>query len=435
MRLAVGGSVNVGVRVRVRARAGEEADVRLRVLHRLLLVAVLVAPARLAAAQPFAGGGAQMPDARQMSGVPLPMADLPVGTVTVRVARGAITNPLEGISVELTGAGAPRTAATDAQGRATFSALTPGARVKADATVAGEKLESQEFEVPSAGGVRLALVATDPEMAKKAEEDRRLAASPPTDGTVVLGEQSRIVVELGDDGLNVFNIFQILNTARRPVKVQGPLTFDVPAEAIGLGLLEGAPKSAIASGHRVTVDGPFAPGTTLLQFGYTLPFSGADMSIRQAMPVPLTALAVAVQTNGAMRLSSPQIAQQRQMAASGQSYIVAQGPGVPTGGVVTLNLSGLPHTPTWPRDTALALASLVLLWGVWGAIRRPRSAMQVPPRNALEEQREQLFSSLMALDVQHRSGEVDDERYAELRQGLMATLGRVYVELDRRSAA
>jgi len=40
--------------------------------------------ASIASAQPFAGGGAQMPDARQMSGVPLPMGDLPVGTVTVR---------------------------------------------------------------------------------------------------------------------------------------------------------------------------------------------------------------------------------------------------------------------------------------------------------------------------------------------------------------
>jgi hypothetical protein len=427
MRLAVGNGVSGPCR--------GWPDALAAMVRGLLVLAFLIGPAHLAAAQPFAGSGAQMPDARQMSGVPLPMGDLPVGTVTVRVARGAVTNPLEGVSVELTGAGAPQTATTDAQGRATFSGLAPGARVRADATVAGEKLESQEFDVPSAGGVRLALVATDPDTAKKAEEDRRLAASPPIDGTVVLGDQSRIVIELGDDGLNVFNIIQILNTARRPVKVQGPLTFDVPADAIGLGLLEGAPKSAIASGHRVTVDGPFAPGTTLLQFGYTLPFGGADMTIRQTMPAQLTNLAVAVQTNGAMRLSSPQIAQQRQMAANGQSYIVAQGPAVAAGGVVTLNLSGLPHAPTWPRNVALALASLVLLWGAWAALRRPPAAAQVPQRKALEQQRERLFSSLMALDAQHRNGEMDSQRYAELRQDLMASLGRVYVELDRRPAA
>ena len=130
----------------------------------ILMVALLCAS--VANAQPFAGGGAQMPDARRMSGVPLPMGDLPIGTVTVRVARGAVTNPLPGIAVELTGAGAAKQASTDAQGRATFTRLTPGARVKATTTVEGEKLESQEFEVPSAGGVRLALIATDPELEK-----------------------------------------------------------------------------------------------------------------------------------------------------------------------------------------------------------------------------------------------------------------------------
>lgn len=410
---------------------GVSVWVRGSVLKAALAVVLIVASARVAFAQPFAGGGAQMPDARQMSGVPLPMGDLPVGTVTVRVARGAVTSPIPGVSVELTGAGAPRTAATDDQGRATFSGLTPGTRVKADATVAGEKLESQEFDVPSAGGIRVALVATDPEMAKKAEEDRRLAASAAIDGTVVLGEQSRIVIELGDDGLNVFNILQILNTARRPVKIAAPLNFDVPSEAIGLGLLEGAPKGAVASGHRVTIDGPFPPGTTLLQFGYTLPFSGEEMQISQSMPVQLTDLAVAVQTTGAMRLSSPQLAQQRQMSADGQSFIVAQGPAVAAGGAVTLNLSGLPHAPTWPRNVALALASVVLLGGGWAAVRRPKGAAEAAERGGLEARRERLFSSLAALDAQHRRGEVDEQRYGELRQDLVASLGRVYVELDR----
>jgi hypothetical protein len=396
-----------------------------------ILIAALLSAAP-SAAQPFAGGGAQMPDAQRMSGVPLPMGDMPVGTVTVRVARGAVTNPLPGIAVELTGAGAPRTASTDEQGRATFIGLTPGTRVKASTTVTGEKLESQEFDVPPTGGVRVALVATDPELVKKAEQDRQLAGSAPVEGTVVLGEQSRLVIELGDDGLNVFNILQILNTARRPVKPAAPITFDVPSDAIGLGLLEGAPKNALASGHRVTVDGPFAPGSTLLQFGYTLPFGSADMIIRQTMPVQLTGLAVAVQTNGAMHLSSPQLAQQRQMAADGQSFIVAQGPGVPAGSEIALNLSGLPHAPVWPRNVTLLLASAVLIGGAWAAVRRPHRTDTPSGRGQLEQRRERLFSSLAALDQRHRRGELDGERYEEQRQDLVAALGRVYFELDQK---
>src|SRR3954451_22396582 len=73
-------------------------------------------------AQPpgMGGTGAQMPDARQMSGVPLPVGDVPVGTVTVRVVRGAMTNPLKGETVTLTGVASPQTATTDDSGRATF---------------------------------------------------------------------------------------------------------------------------------------------------------------------------------------------------------------------------------------------------------------------------------------------------------------------------
>jgi hypothetical protein len=393
----------------------------------------LICGAAAAGAQPFAGG-AQMPDARQMSGVPLPMGDLPVGTVTVRVARGAITNPLPGVVVELTGAGATKSATTDDQGRATFPGLTPGTRVKASATVDGEKLDSQEFDVPAAGGVRLALVATDPEMAKKAEEDRQLASAPPIDGIVVLGEQSRIVIEMGDDGLNVFNILQILNTARRPVKVAAPLTFDVPAEALGLGLLEGAPKNAVASGHRVVVEGPFAPGSTLLQFAYTLPFGPENMTVRQSVPVQLTGLAVALQSTDTMQLSSPQIAQQRPMAADGQSYIVAQGPAIPAGGTIALNISGLPHPPVWPRNLALALAVIVLAAGAWAAMRRPAGPAAGSHRTALEHRRVRLFASLAALEARHRRGEVDEQRYADERQQLMAALGRIYSDLDQRVA-
>ena len=400
--------------VRLPVRAG---------LRGRLVVAVLLVAAG-ASAQPFAGGGMQMPDPRQMSGVPLPMGDLPVGTVTVRVARGAVTNPLTGVTVELTGAGT-KTAPTDAQGRATFTGLPPGTRLKASARVDGEKLDSQEFDVPTSGGVRLALIATDPELTKKAEDDRRLAASPAVDGVVVLGEQSRIVVELGDDGLNVFNILQILNTARRPVKIGRPLAFDVPAEAIGLGLLEGAPKDALASGHRVTVSGPFAPGTTLLQFGYTLPFVSSAMSIRQTMPASMTGLSVAVQTDGGMRLSSPQLAQQRTMSAQGQSFIVAEGPPVPAGGTISLELTGLPHSPVWPRNVALTLAGVVLLAGIWASMRS-KAPEERPSRARHDAERERLFSTLLALDEKHRRGELDERRYTEEREDLVAALSRMY---------
>ena len=63
---------------------------RITVLRHLLAVTGLVASIGVPAAGQIAQvpPGAQMPDPKQMSGVPLPTGDIPAGTVTVRVVRG-----------------------------------------------------------------------------------------------------------------------------------------------------------------------------------------------------------------------------------------------------------------------------------------------------------------------------------------------------------
>ena len=95
----------------------------------------------------------------QMSGIPLPARELPVGTLSVRVVRERMGNNITGQSVSVTSNGETKTATTDAQGRAEFTGFTPGATVVATTTVDGEILVSQEITVPSRGGLRVALVA------------------------------------------------------------------------------------------------------------------------------------------------------------------------------------------------------------------------------------------------------------------------------------
>ena len=176
-----------------------------------------------------------MPDPKQMSGRPLPVGDLPVGTVTVRVVRGSMTNVVANQAVELTGAGAPLTATTNAQGRAEFPGLRPGLTVQATTTVDGERLQSQQFTVPTSGGIRVALVATDP-----ASKGGAGGGAPPQaqTGTVSLGDQSRFVVEMGaDEALNVFYILEVVNPGAAPVQPPQPLVFELPPDARGAGTL------------------------------------------------------------------------------------------------------------------------------------------------------------------------------------------------------
>jgi hypothetical protein len=109
---------------------------------RSLLVVGLLLLAAPAHAQPSAA-----------LGKPLPSADLPAGTITVRVIDGDPTRPLAGVKIMLVVDGAPRYATTTTEGRAEFVGVPAGARVKASY----EKVASAEFVVPDKGGTRVML--------------------------------------------------------------------------------------------------------------------------------------------------------------------------------------------------------------------------------------------------------------------------------------
>lgn len=323
-----------------------------------------IALAALAIGMLSAAAAAQMPDPKQMSGMPLPVGDMAPGTVSVRVVKGTLSNILTNQPVVMTGTGTPITVKTNDSGRAEFTGLTPGMLVQVETTVDGDKIVSQQFEVPRAGGIRLMLVATDTALEKKAA-GAQLPAQP---GTVTLGDESRFVIEPGDDGLNVFNIFHIVNASSAPVQT-APLVFDLPNVAQNAALLDGSSPQAVVAGKRVTVSGPFAPGRTVVQFAYTVPFGRDALTLEQKLPADLPQVSVVAQKIGDMRLSSAQLSRQRDMTADQQTYIFAQGPAVKAGETVALNLSGLPHEATWPRNVALTLAAVILLAGAWGTIR------------------------------------------------------------------
>jgi hypothetical protein len=377
---------------------------------------------------------AQMPDPKTMSGMPLPVGDLSPGTVTARVIRGQLANPIDGQAVELTGAGAPKSEKTDNSGRATFIGVTPGSRVKLRAVVGSETIESQEFEVPAAGGIRVMLVATDPNAAKQPPGGAaQTEQQPPVDGTVTFGPETRFVIEIGEDALNVFNMLQITNTGQRPVRTKGSIDFDLPKGAVGVGMMEGSTPSAVAGGSRVSVNGPFPPGNTVVQFGYSLPLGADTIDIVQKLPIDLPQVSLVVQKTGAMQLTSPNVAQRREMSADGNTYIVAQGGAMRAGDTLSLSLSGLPSRPAWPRNLTVGLAALILVVGAYGASRRP-AGPQARPDRQLHSRREQLFAELTALEAQRRKGAIDAEAYAARRESLVTALEDLYRGLDREVA-
>lgn len=207
-----------------------------------------------------------MPDPALIHGRAIPAAELPIGTITVRVVREAMGNNVAGQDVRLTVGGSPRSAKTDDQGRAEFTNLTPGADVRAEANVNGEPLVSETFKVPASGGLRVILVAgLKDAAARKEKEAAEAAAAPAVPGVVVLGPNSRTVLQFNDDALQVFYVLDIVNNARTRVDIGGPLIIDLPRGAGGAAILEGSSPAATVSGDRVTVTGPFAPGNTSIR--------------------------------------------------------------------------------------------------------------------------------------------------------------------------
>lgn len=333
------------------------------------LAGLMLAVCVLAAAP--AGAQVQMPNAREMSGRVLPVPDLPAGTVAVRVIRATADGnvDLKGQLVELFVDGKARTARTEADGRASFPGLKKGAKIKAVATVDGARLESQDAEIVESG-LRIILVAIDPSLAKREEEDRSLAAGPAVAGTVVLGSESRVIAEMQSDRLNIYYLVQIVNSARTPIDIGGPLIFNLPREARGSTVLEDSAPNATANGPRITVPGPFPPGVTSVQAAYELPYSGGTAKLVQVWPAALQQLNVMVQQLGGLSISSPQFTATRDVNDQGQALILGTGPGLAAGQALTLEISGLPHHAAWPRNLALGMASAIIAAGLWGAFAR-----------------------------------------------------------------
>lgn len=368
-----------------------------------------------------------------MSGVPLPVGDVPTGTVTVRVLRGGFASPVPSLTVELTGEAGGQQATTNDVGRAEFTGLKPGARVRAVANLGAERLESQTFEVPATGGIRLMLVAADPGGATQPPAGPPAAAAGP--GEVVLGEESRFVFEMGEDGLSVFYILQVVNPGTEPVQPASPVVFDLPTDAKGATVLQGSSPQASVAGDRFQIAGPFAPGATIAQLAYSLPITGPELVVEQPLPVPLRHVAAVAQKIGDMQMQSPQLGEQRTMPAQGNLYIAGRGGPLERGAVLTFRFSGLPHHPNWPRNLALGLAAAILAGGAWAAARaRGGRTAREAERQALDEQRERLFEELVDLDTRHGDGTVDPERYAERRRELVTALERIYAALDEEAA-
>ncbi|HJO38603.1 MAG: hypothetical protein QGG24_02460 [Vicinamibacterales bacterium] len=363
-----------------------------------------------------------MPAPSEMSGIPLPSGDLPNGSVSVRLVREELGNNISGHPVDLHVAGDTRTVSTDEDGRALFEGI-PASLVSVSTTVDGEALGSGAFRAPVQGGVRVMLVAG-------------VGAAPPApapearEGEIVFGGDTRWIVEMSDEAVEVYYLLEAFNNSSAAVVAATPVAFELPSGAEGAVLLEGTTTQARLDGRLVSLEGPLSPGRTTLNVAYILPYSGGTLTIEQSVPAAVEQVAVVAEKRGEMRLSSPQITQEREMNAEAGTFLVGGGPRLPAGGILSISLSGLPHHSRVPRWVALALIGVMLVWGFWSLSTEPRGADGDRRRTSLASKRERLFDDLVNVEIDHRVGKLAAGPYTKRRDELVSQLERLYRRLE-----
>ena len=374
-----------------------------------------------------------MPDPSAIHGTPLPAPELADRTVTVRVVRERMGNNIAGQAVTLKVGSATRNATTDDQGRAQFDGLAAGTPVQATTVVDGETLTSQEFPVPAKGGVRVALIAGIAAAAAKEKSEAEAAAKMPArPGAVEIGPESRIIIEYQDDNLTVFYLLEVVNNARTPIDIGGPLVIQLPTGAAGASMMQGSSPNASALGDIVTITGPFPPGKTMAQVGFSLPQAGASLELRQTWPAALAQVFVGMEKIGNMQISSPQLTKVDEMNSDGQPFIMATGPRLNAGDTLVLNLTGLPAHSMTPRNVALVAVVVMFALGAWFALTPAKAHAAQDAK--LQAKREKLMNEVVALERKRRSKPLSDAEEARL-QRITGELERVIAELDRGAAA
>jgi hypothetical protein len=83
-----------------------------------------------------------------------------------------------------------------------------------------------------------------------------------------------------------------------------------------------------------------------------------------------------------------------------------------------------------PRWTALSIASVILIAGIWAGTRKDGGTTLDAERKRLAARRDKLFNDLVKVERDRRSGRGDADKLAARREELVSSLEHIYGVLD-----
>lgn len=183
---------------------------------------------------------------------------------------------------------------------------------------------------------------------------------------------------------------------------------------------------------------PLLPGSSTASLGYTIPYTGAQLSlelqaaydtdeVRVLVPLSLTEGPDAVSVQGAT------LSDQGEEQIGQQLYRLWTVDDLSDGSRLNIRLVGLPESTVTPntlsRTEPIILASLAVLaaGGVaFGVVRRrrltDRPLYEQPNSGPTSAERDELIEQLRALERAHEIGEIDDDSYTHYRRVILEHL-------------
>ena len=232
--------------------------------------------------RPRAPTRSRCPIRKTIAGIPLPVADVAVGTVVVRVIRGTLANNIPDQQVELhrRRCAAHREDRRERPGRVRW----PGARDEGHRDHDGPGRAAPVAGVPGAGRPAARDCCSSPPILTSRSGRLRIAAWRPRRRSPASSSSARSRDSSSSSGMAASRCSTSCSSStppgRRSMPPQ-PIVFELPTEATGVTILKDSSPQATAADGKVTVVGPFAPGVTNVQFAYSVPYSTGSLTVEQ----------------------------------------------------------------------------------------------------------------------------------------------------------
>ncbi|MCC7535621.1 MAG: carboxypeptidase regulatory-like domain-containing protein [Deltaproteobacteria bacterium] len=374
---------------------------------------------------PHGGGGGGRGEGLALPQPPpssaMPDRAIPAGVVRITVVD-AEGRPLANERVELgTLGGMERrervSGTTRADGTFEWRGLATGSEqaYRASVLYQGARFGAEPFQLPPDRGYRVRIARTGVTRS----------------GQKVLLFAGRTTIEVRDERLVVSQSMQLVNFDEQ--------TWVLPARGVRIGFPPGftafqneptmSDLRVSADEHGAIIAGSMPPGESRVVYGFHVPYSGSDFTLRTDVPFRTVIYEVLIEAARGMTAEVEGFPPLQEMEDDGRRILgsrLSRRPGAPEFDVLEIRLTGIPG-PGGGRWIALLVALLVVAGGFaylfFGSTKDPRARAATFAR-----EKSVLLDQIEALERAHASNDVGPKTYRRRRDELMRELASLLRE-------